>query len=252
MVAGGPCTPWITAADIAGRPDLPDGDKVRDSGILNAAATFGSQVLFVASGRRFAGLCGPTTVRPYFRNPMYGWRHHGQVVDSMTAALNGYAGCDSLRIGLYPIRDIVAIKIDGVTLDPSRYRLDDNRWIERRDGLPWPAFQRTDLDDTKVGTFSVTVHHGADPPAAGVDAASALGAELAKSRAGLNSKLPQRLQSITRQGVTMAVLDPMQFLDKGLTGVYEVDLWIKSVNPNGQRRRPTVWSPDMQQHRRTG
>jgi hypothetical protein len=253
-MAGGPCTPWITGADLAGRPDI--ADSVRDTGVLTSAATTASGILFVSSGRQWTGLCGPTTVRPISggqfdagpsRLPLSG------PIDSMQAASNSVGLADQgLKIGLYPIRSIVQIKIDGAVLSPTKYRLDEGRYIERRDGNPWPSWQRLDFDDTQVGTFSVTVTHGADPPAAGVDAASALGAELAKSRAGLPNRLPQRLTSLTRQGVTMAVLDPMAFLEKGLTGVYETDLWIQSVNPHKQTRRPAVWSPDTARHRRTG
>lgn len=96
----------------------------------------------------------------------------------------------------------------------------------------------------------MAVSYGADPPPIGFSAASALGAEFAKSRAGLPNRLPVRLQSITRQQVSMTVLDPMAFLDKGLTGVVEADMFISAYNPNRQKRRPQVWSPDMSSARR--
>lgn len=253
MASGGPCTPWVTGADLAARPDVTA--ATIDSGVLQAAAVAASSIVYVASGRQWTGLCGPTVIRPITGGsgggpsglPLSG------PIDSMQAATNSAGPTDQgLRLGLYPVRSIVQVKIDGQVLSPTKYRLDEGRYLERRDGNPWPSWQRLDFDDTQVGTFAITVTHGADPPAAGVDAASALGAELAKSRAGLPNRLPTRLTSLTRQGVTMAVLDPMTFLQKGLTGVYDVDLWIMSVNPQMQTRRPAVFSPDTQKHRRTG
>ena len=34
-------------------------------------------------------------------------------------------------------------------------------------------------------------------------------------------------------------------LDAGLTGLPEVDLWIRSVNPDRKTHRPRVYSPDL-------
>jgi hypothetical protein len=53
------------------------------------------------------------------------------------------------------------------------------------------------------------------------------------------------VQSITRQGISMAILDPFDFLDNGRTGVYQFDLWLATVNPTGLPRRSRVFSPDI-------
>jgi len=81
-------------------------------------------------------------------------------------------------------------------------------------------------------------------PLDGRIAASIFACQIALSRCGGDSCLPQRLKEITRQGVDMAFADPLEFLDKGQTGIYEVDLWLKSVNPAGIRRRSRVFRPD--------
>ena len=57
--------------------------------------------------------------------------------------------------------------------------------------------------------------------------------------------LPERVTSITREGVTMALIDPQEFIQEGRTGLYTVDLWLNAVNPNRLLKRATVWSPDM-------
>ena len=42
----------------------------------------------------------------------------------------------------------------------------------------------------------------------------------------------------------MDFADPLLFLDKGQVGIYEVDLWVKSVNPARLQRRAAVYRAD--------
>jgi hypothetical protein len=51
--------------------------------------------------------------------------------------------------------------------------------------------------------------------------------------------------SVTRQGVTIALLDPQRYLDKGKLGIPDIDQWLAAVNPNAIPERGTVWSPDV-------
>lgn len=46
-------------------------------------------------------------------------------------------------------------------------------------------------------------------------------------------RLPRNASSATRQGVSVQFPDPVEIIQAGLTGVPEVDLWIKSLNPEG-------------------
>lgn len=41
--------------------------------------------------------------------------------------------------------------------------------------------------------------------------------------------LPERVTSITRQGVSWTMLDPMDFLGAGLTGIGRIDTWLSTV-----------------------
>lgn len=253
----GPCTSWVTAAEVAGRPDV--STATIDAGVLESACLDASRLLYVLSGRQYPGLCS-TVLRPL--NPDYGCRWAvsnlpdllaaGATLDSWMAATNGGScGCEAgIRLNPYPVRSITAVKIDGVTLLSSQYRLDDQRWLVRPGALLWPVWQRLDLPDTAVGTFSVAITYGAAPPSTGVSAASTLAAEFAKLRAGLPNRLPQRVTNITRQGVSMTLLDPLTSIKDGFTGLYDVDLFLRSENPGKQTRRPTVWSPDTTRNRR--
>jgi hypothetical protein len=62
--------------------------------------------------------------------------------------------------------------------------------------------------------------------------------------------LPQRVTSISRQGVSYTLLDSQDFIEELKTGIYAVDLFLKSVNPDKARARSRVFSPDVPRARR--
>lgn len=257
----GLCTPWITAADILERvPSSDEKNRIQDSGVLPSAALDACNILYALSGRQFPGTCS-AILRP---TGPYGWGcshqsvsmlpdlvSRGVGIDSYLAATNGGScGDGGITLGLYPIKSVTTIKINGVTLDPSTYRVDDQRYLVRPGVMFWPFFQRIDLPDTASPTFSVAVTYGADPPSNGPTAAAAFGVELARYRAGMSNRLPARVTSLTRQGVTVSAIDQMSYLKEGLTGLYEVDIFLTAYNPGGQTRRPIIWSPEAQSRRR--
>lgn len=107
------------------------------------------------------------------------------------------------------------------------------------------------LDVTEPGclagsnTWHVSYLFGTPPPPGGRVAASVLACQIALNRCGGDGcVLPQRLQSITREGVSMTFADPMDFLTRGEVGIYEVDLWLNSVNPKKIMRRASVYRAD--------
>lgn len=46
---------------------------------------------------------------------------------------------------------------------------------------------------------------------------------------GQSCALPERVTNITRQGVSWTMLDPMDFLTKGMTGVGRIDSWLSTA-----------------------
>ncbi len=60
-------------------------------------------------------------------------------------------------------------------------------------------------------------------------AAFRLGEEYVKAALGQECSLPERITSITRQGASWTVLDPMDFLKDNLTGIGTVDAWLAQV-----------------------
>ena len=69
-------------------------------------------------------------------------------------------------------------------------------------------------------------------------------AEYVRALNGENCKLPSRFVSVARQGVSTQALDPALFMELGLTGMPLTDNFIRTVNPNGLRRRPRVVAID--------
>jgi hypothetical protein len=62
--------------------------------------------------------------------------------------------------------------------------------------------------------------------------------------------LPQRVTSIARQGVSYTLLDSQDFIEEMRTGIYMVDLFLKSTNPDKARAKARVFSVDVPRGRR--
>lgn len=266
----GPFGPWAEISDLC----APCNDYSLDPQLLEDCLLMASGVLYNLAPIKYPGV-GEETVRPCAMRRGYDsgppsrragahpgsgwWAEHGRPWGAC-ACNHEQVGCYSIpavRLGAVPIVEIVEVKIDGEVLDPSRYRVDNWDTLVRlpdADGRNpgWHCCQRIDLPDTEPHTWSVKYKFGSEPPIGGVRAAASLGCQLALSmspRDGVNCRLPRRVQSITRQNMTAAVIDPFTLFDKGLTGLAEVDLWLASerakarggpamfVNPETAARR---------------
>lgn len=148
----------------------------------------------------------------------------------------------------WPVAGIESILIDGETLPPSAYRVDGHRRLVRTDGGSWPTTQNLAAEPTEPGTFAVTYLHGLEVPVGGQVAAGVLAMELGKALCDDNTcRLPERVQTITRQGVSVAMLDSFEGLEQGRTGIWAVDSWVASVTE--APRRSAVMSPDYGRRR---
>ena len=128
----------------------------------------------------------------------------------------------------------------GDVLNPDYYYLVDHSTIQISAGAAW----------TPCNT-EVTYSYGVEPPTTGKMAARTLAIEFAKLWSEDETcALPQRITSISRQGVNYTLLDSQDFIAELRTGLYVVDLFLKSVNPDGARRRSRVFSVDMPRARR--
>lgn len=227
------CTPWAVVADVC--PPCDDLDPLLLADWLEVS----SSILFELTGRRWPGEC-TEVVYPTGRECMEWLGHHHGLPHAPKRR--------GLRLPGYPVVEIEEVKIDGVAVDPDRYRVDDSRWLVYIPPVPyvsgdrqnWPNVNNERLALDSEGTWSVEYVYGTLPPPGGREAAAALGCQLALScsPAGAGEcRLPTRISSITRQGITMAVLDPLTLFADGMVGLPEVDIWLQAQRL-GVARRP--------------
>jgi hypothetical protein len=262
----GPCSPLITADDVLGccslnqdDDDWPPSDEAVASAV--AAASF---VAWVLGGRRH-GVCEITGERPG-RVGQATCCGRQQVAYPTSPGVGGSwmipsCGCGSgcgcrdaatATLGCTPVHEITEIRIGGETLDPSAYTLVQPNTLIRRDGGLWPLCQQLGDDDDDPGVLVVDYTCGEPIDAFGLMAIGRFGCELLKACSGKPCQLPTGVTSMVRQGVAISVIDPMEYVKEGRTGVYEFDLWRALVNPNRQASRSTVWSPDVDEAVRGG
>jgi hypothetical protein len=142
-----------------------------------------------------------------------------------------------------PVDSIEEVLIDGTVLAPSSYRVDARSLLVRTDGGGWPACQSLGLAAAEPGTWQVTYTRGEPVPSGGQVAGGTLAVELFKASCNdATCQLPRRVSSISRQGVTIALLDAFDDVTKGRTGIWLIDGWVASVTKSPKRSR--VYSPD--------
>lgn len=179
-----------------------------------------------------------------------GWLASGGLLANLACGCCGSGttscGCSALTVLKLPgpVSAVNSVTIDGVDLPAAGAWLLDNDRLVRIDGENWPTSQCANLPDTEVGTWSINFDWGIPAPTGGQVAAGLLAMELAKALCGDSScQLPRRVTTITRQGISMAVLDGFDDLDKGRTGIWLIDSWVASVNSS--TLRSSVRSPDV-------
>lgn len=126
-----------------------------------------------------------------------------------------------------PVVSVSEVVIFSEVLDPSTYQVEDYRYLVRLDGV-WP---------TEV---QVTYIQGFPPPGGAGMVVMELACELAKAMCNdSDCRLPQRIASKTRQGITVNFPE----FTEGRTGLPTVDMWI--VAARSPRQPPRVFSPDL-------
>lgn len=255
---GDPIAAWVTVAELQTDTRIAS----VDAAVLARSAQAASEVLWALSGRQFGGLrsadilvlppaCGCDQASPG-RSVMWGASSSSLGGAWPFGWIFGCACRAEITLPDRPVTGIVRVSIDGLTVAPAGYRLDDNATLVRVDGSYWPL-TGSGIADTATPRMRVVYLWGLVPPVAGVLAARAYATELALAATGSSDcRLPDRVTSITRQDVIKTFADPQQLVENGLTGLTGVDLWVRSVNPRGQTgTRPRVLSPDIPRMRRT-
>lgn len=248
----GPCDDWPVQWTCT-----VDTDAVATTGAAVASA---SEILWALSGRQF-GTC-TVTLRPCRRgcaDVPWGWNEvfpGQQFVTPLLYAGNWYnvvcgncsdadCSCSAVSEIILPAvaTEIVNVKVDGMTLLPGEYRLDDHRRLVRISEM-WPWCNDLNRDDSEIGTWSVTAKYGREIPDGAAAAIGELACEINKAMNGTDCRLPRQVTQLARQGVTISFPDATSLFSKGRTGLFLTDLFIATWNPNGLRTQSRTYSID--------
>lgn len=232
------CGPW---ADL---DDLPDGcpcHTVESGGDLPSDAELieliddATDALFVLLGRPAIGVC-ELTVYPCANTviPFLGPRH---------PSVLGYSGMPCSDCGHEfdvwldgPVHDVLAVVIDGETLDPSEYHLEDGVWLVRREGS-WPAGGDPDDD-----LFSITYERGVPTSKLIRGAIAEIVNEMWMDQCGnREQKFTAAIRSMSTGGTQYSYEDVASALPK----MPQTRMAIAQWNPSNQAVQPFAYSPDM-------
>jgi hypothetical protein len=261
-VPAGPCDGWN---DVIWTCNLTPAMQA----VTGTAVAAASDVLFALSGRRL-GIC-TLTVRPC-RSSCFGdgwpfnqwWQlgmwprpffYQGVWYNLTCGSCTNGCSCNYVSEALLPapVSSIDQVKVDGVVLDPSQYRVDEWRKLVRLGGQMWPLCNDLTKADTEVGTWSVTVKFGVEVSTLGNLALGELASQFAKLIACDDScMLPKPMQQLVRQGVTLNFLDPNELFANGRIGLYLTDLFLTVENPVGLASPSRVYHLDDSPYRITG
>jgi hypothetical protein len=263
-VTSGPCI-W---PDVGDQICCEEWDTY-SAALKDQAATYAKMVLWAATGRQY-GLC-ELTVRPcgkFCEDCGYnGWYYDGMGAwvpyiyngewHNCWCGGNGPGGCCTCSpdCQVYlpgPVASIVSVRVDGASLNVTGGDIFvlDQQWLVRTDTTAcWPQCADQNLAPGDTDAFEVTYLRGLPVPDALAKAYASLACEYSRACLGLPCRLPSRVSSISRQGVTISMVDIAELLRNGLTGLWEVDQVILALNPGGLKGRTRFWSPDMQDPR---
>lgn len=133
-----------------------------------------------------------------------------------------------------PVGRIDAVRVGGVTVDPQAYHVEDGTKLVRTDGKGWPSCSR-DFTVTYLNAYPVDI--------LGAHVGGILADEFLKAlRGDRKCRLPDGIQTITRAGMSIEFNE--ELFAGGVTGIREVDTWLRQWNPNGLKTMPKVYSID--------
>jgi hypothetical protein len=240
---------WVTTDEL---------DDYADNEYAYEAVKTASQILWSLSGRKYGGSI--TVTEKYvcasraYRLGQSSKNYTPELVDGQVYNIpfdefddyaemttDGMSPSSRLRLRGRPVTQVHSVRDrTGKIVNPSRYYLVDHSTLQARSGVPWTPCN-----------IEVTYTYGSPAPAAGRAAARVLATEFIKLWSGSDDcALPQRITSVSRQGVSYTILDNQDFIDDMRTGLYVVDLFLKSANPDKARAKARVFSTDIPRARR--
>lgn len=213
-----------------------------DSEYAYEACKTASFLLYGLSGRKYDGV---NTVTEVYQQPIY-VPDRAQALQAQSSsqtlfsALLGGPATNTLRLKGRPVNRIETVRVGRNLdiMDEADYYLYDRATVR---------FRRP-IDDF----VEITYQYGTPPPVAGRMAARELAIQFAMYWGGdARCELPSRITtSVSREGMSYTILDQQDFIAELRTGVYAVDLFLKTVNPDRALRKSRVFSPDIPRGRR--
>lgn len=216
-------TLWISAADTID----PTGPYTE------SAVEFASFILYKLSGEKYNGI--QTTTEVYTADvSMSSTTSPALIYGNMYNLPKLTDGQRELRLRHTPVRSVSSVSYMGRELDPSEYTLRNSSYLVQKNALPWIL--------NPIQELTVTYSYGTPPPSAGRRAAIRLANEIILFEKGSSMcALPERISSVSRQGVSYTIMDPQEFISNGKVGIYEIDLFLAAVNPVKAKKRPKVF-----------
>lgn len=216
---------WLSAADT-----------IAPAGVYTSEAIHtASFVLYKLTGEKYPGISTSTdAITSPQSNPDYTTQPSLVGGGIYNIPRGGGSGRRELDLRQKPVLKVLSVTIDGQVLSPTQYSLRNNSYIVRKSPNVWMLGPNTEV--------LVTYTHGSKPPRAGKAAATRLANEIILWYAGDGRcALPERISSVSKQGVSYTVLDPQDFIEQGKTGIYSVDAFIAAANPDKQRKKPAIF-----------
>lgn len=230
-------------------PAAADADKAAAGPeLVKLAEEYSAASMRMLTLQRVGGLpitvmpCGRTCTSPLMKLDMFSPApFYPSARDLKTC--NCGLGCSCPDVGgvalTGPVGGIVEVKLYGAVLDPTEYRVEDDRLI-RNSGAAWPACGGKD--------FTVTYLNARPVDSMGAYAGGVLAWEFLKSlTASKKCRLSARVTTLSRQGITMEMTPGL--FPEGTTGIEEIDLYLRIWNPHGQKVAPKVYSIDTPRQR---
>lgn len=243
---------WVVPKQIDPDLDLTtidpdDEDALRDYEVALAACQSATHLLWALSGRKYH--TGTLATEQYYADRSYvpSWStpiFPGSTVAGLrfTTFLIDRVDFQASRVRLcgVPVKAIGSVTdiATGKLISPDNYTL-VNRSTLHFETMP-------------VKGVDVSYTYGQLPPTIGRMAALQLAKNFYYLWSGREDqcKFPERVTSVTRQGVSWVLLDSQDFIEELKTGLYAVDLFLKMANPAKATQKAKVFSIDMPRGRR--
>lgn len=146
--------------------------------------------------------------------------------------------CCQMALSPLPVRQVLSVKVDGVTLAPNAYAIEGAEFLRRTEGC-WPS-----SDGCAAPRIEVTHRFGRNVPPLGQLALGQFACELLKAYQNKPCKLPtQVLTTVTRQGVTGSKQLSAEGKAELADNLPIVKAFLDATNPKRLPRAPRMMAP---------